>query len=603
MKRINTCAIVLLLMGNLFAQWPYPEPATTGFLIAEDALSTDTMYLYNVGAKAYFTEGNSWGTQASMGDTGLKVFVNKYINENLTGEDSVWDGRTYLIYDFSLYKNQWKNLFIDSETEMYVDHGSQGVYCWHFQIKDNGNGTFKIYAADDSKYSHANYPGTYIGVVEYADGTVANTVSPLLNPDEMGNTRYAAYHTDWAFVSKADYEAHQKKLKAYRASQELLAALEKAKALGIDVAAEQAVYDNTGSSIETMNGAVVSLKEKTALYYETAITPSSPMSMDEEYVINTTFDTDHDGWTSTTGCQNNLIASNQCSVAGSDGNFYFTTAFWENWNPSGFTGKMYRQMEYMPKGVYRLELSAFANGGLGTYIYMNDDSVEVVSGGRPEKYEVMSVNDSGTVEIGLKEVIGYSNWVGIDNCHLTYYGNNKEAYAYLIDWAIASFSTDAQFYSRLREEYEAIMKDYAHPETLEEAKNHDQILKAKQKEIADCIKAYKELRIMVDDIKQAIEDGFDFEDFGKSAVDLALEADEIMKEGGYTADEAISTLGEIRNLIRVYKTDLSTPNNSDSPIPVERYKLSGQRVNATTPSKGIHIIRYSDGTTKKVYSR
>ena len=200
-------------------------------------------------------------------------------------------------------------------------------------------------------------------------------------------------------------------------------------------------------------------------------------------------------------------------------------------------------------------------------------------------------------------LIGYSNWVGIDNCHLIYYGNNKEAYAYLIDWAIASFSTDAQFYSRLREEYEAIMKDYAHPETLEEAKNHDQILKAKQKEIADCIKAYKELRIMVDDIKQAIEDGFDFEDFGKSAVDLALEADEIMKEGGYTADEAISTLGEIRNLIRVYKTDLSTPNNSDSPIPVERYKLSGQKVNATTLSKGIHIIRYSDGTVKKVYTR
>ena len=486
---------------------------------------------------------------------------------------------------------------------MYVNYGFQGESCWLFQIEDNGNGTFKIHAADDSKYSHANYPGTYIGVVEYADGTMANTISPLLNPDEMDKTKYEAFHTDWAFVTKAEYEAQQKKIPAYRASQQLLAALEKAKAFGLDTTAEQAVYDNTESSIEEMQDAVVSLKEKTTQFYETNVTLSSPMSMDEEYVINTTFDTNHDGWTSTTGCQNNLIASNQCSVAGSDGNFYFTTAFWENWNPSGFTGKMYRQMEYMPKGVYRLELSAFANVGLGTYIYMNDDSVEVVSGGRPEKYEVVSVNDSGTAEIGLKEVIGYSNWVGIDNCHLIYYGNNKEAYAYLIDWAIASFSTDAQFYSRLREEYEAIIKDYAHPETLEEAKNYDQIIKAKQKEIADCIKAYEELRRMVDDIKQAMEQGYDIEDFGKSAVDLALEADEIMKEGGYTAEEALSTLGEIRNMIRVYKTDISTPNISDSPIPVEIYQLTGQRVNATTPSKGIHIIRYSDGTVKKVYTR
>ncbi len=602
MKNKQSFMIAVILASNSllsFSQRTYPVPETTGFAIAEDALSTDTMYLYNVGAKAYFTEGNSWGTQASVGDAGLKVFFEKYDDP----EETDWDGKTYLIWDFSLYKNQWMNLFIDSETEIYVDHGSQGGYCWLFQIEDNGNGTFKIHAADDSKYSHTNYPGTYIGVVEYADGTMANTISPLLNPDEMGNTRYAAYHTDWAFVSKADYEAHQKKLKAYRASQQLLATLEKTKAFGLDTAAEQAVYDNTKSSIEEMQDAVVSLKEKTALYYETAITPSSPMSMDEEYVINTTFDTDHDGWTSTTGCQNNLIATNQCSVAGSDGNFYFTTAFWENWNPSGFTGKMYRQMEYMPKGVYRLELSAFANAGQGSYVYINYDSVEVVSGGRPEKYEVVSVNDSGTAEIGLKEVIGYSNWVGIDNCHLIYYGNNKEAYAYLIDWAIDSFSTDAQFYNRLREEYEAIIKDYAHPETLEEAKNYDQIIKAKQKEIADCIKAYEELRRMVDDIKQAMEQGYDIEDFGKSAVDLALEADEIMKEGGYTAEEALSTLGEIRNMIRVYKTDISTPNISDSPIPVEIYQLTGQRVNATTPSKGIHIIRYSDGTVKKVYTR
>lgn len=595
--KLTAMLMALLLRLVVNAQRTYPVPEYTGFSIAEDAMHTDTMYLYNVGAQAYLTEGNSWGTQASMGDTGLKVFFEKYNDP----EETKWDGKTFLIYDYSLYKKQWKNLFIDSETEMYVDHGSQGGNCWLFQIEDNGNGTFKIYAADDSKYSHANYPGTYIGVVEYADGTVANTVSPLLNPVEMDKAEYAAFHTDWAFVAQADYESHQRTLMTYRSSQELLAALEKAKALGLDTAAEQAVYDNTESSAEQLHDAVNSLREKAALYCETAITPSSPMSMDEEYVINTTFETD-DLWMTTTGVQVSGTASNKTEEQGRDGEYHFTGTFWENWSFTTFKGKMYRQMEYMPKGVYRLELSAFANGESGSYVYMNYDSVEVVYGA-PERYEVMSVNDYGTVEIGLKETVKLSSWMGIDNCHLTYYGNNKEAYAYLIGWTITGFSTEAQFYSQLREEYEALIKDLAHPETLEEARNYNQNIKAKQKEIKDCIRAYEELQQMVDDIKQALEKGFEEDIFGKSAVDLALEADEIMKEGEYTAEEAISTLGEIRQLIRKYQTDISRPNNSDSPIPVELYQLSGQRGNADTPKKSIHIIRYSDGTVKKVFTR
>ena len=579
-------------------RWSYPVPATTGFHIAEDAYSTDTMYLYNVGAQAYLTEGNSWGTQASVGDSGLKLYFEKYIDDH---EETGWDGKTYLIWDFSLYKNKWKNLFIDSETEMYVDHGPQGEYCWLFQIEDNGNGTFKIFAADDSKYAHAYYPNTYIGVEEYADGNIANTISPLLNPDEMDKTKYAAYHTDWAFVTKEYYEAHQRRIMAYRASQELLTMLEKAKALGIDIATEQAVYDNTDNGLEQLEAATSSVKEKIALHYEAVVTPSNPMSMDEEYVINTTFETS-DYWVTTTGAQVTGTARNKTEEKGRDGEYHFTGTFWENWNPSSFTGRMYRRMEYMPKGVYRLELSAFANGESGSYVYMNYDSVEVVYGA-PERYEVMSVNDYGAVEIGLKETVNRSSWMGIDNCHLTYYGNNKEAYAYLMNEVVAGFSADAQFNSQLRNDYEVMAKEYLYPETLEEAKMYEQAIRTKQKEITDCIKAYEELQKSVDDIKRALEMGFDIEYFGESAVALALEADEIMKEGGYTAEEARSTHREISQLIRKYQTDISTPNNSDSPIPVELYQLSGQKVNATTPSKGFRIIRYSDGTTKKVYTR
>ena len=543
--KLTAMLMALLLTLVVNAQRTYPVPEYTGFSIAEDAFSTDTMYLYNVGAQAYLTEGNAWGTQASMGDTGLKVFVNKYINENLTGEDSVWDGRTYLIYDFSLYKNQWKNLFIDSEEEMYVDHGSQGVYCWHFQIKDNGNGTFKIYAANDSKYSHANYPGTYIGVVEYADGTVANTVSPLLNPVEMDKAEYAAFHTDWAFVTKAEYEAQQKKIPAYLASQELLAALEQADVLRLDTKAEKAVFNNTKSSTEELKAATNSVRAKIAIYIETSVSPSSPYSMDKEHVINTTFETS-DLWKTTTNAQNIGTASNKTKEQGRDGKYHFNGTFWENWNPGTFTGKMYRQMPQMPHGVYRLELAAFTNSGYGSYIYLNNDSTEVTYGS-PEVYQVITlVEETDTVEIGLK-VVEPANWVGVDNCHLTYYGNNKDAYAFMLKEVIAGFPTDALFYSQLRTEYEAMIKDYAHSETVEEAMTYYKAIKAKQKEITACIRAYELLRMMIDHVKQAVEDGF-IEPTKKGAV-LAVEAEGKMEEGLYTAEEALTVAGEVKSAL------------------------------------------------------
>ena len=49
-----------------------PVPAMmTGFVVSET--TEDYYYLYNVDAQAFFTEGNSWGTQTSIGPKGLKV--------------------------------------------------------------------------------------------------------------------------------------------------------------------------------------------------------------------------------------------------------------------------------------------------------------------------------------------------------------------------------------------------------------------------------------------------------------------------------------------------------------------------------------------------
>ena len=254
-------------------RWKYPEPESRGFQIEDGAFSTDTMYLYNIGAKGYFTEGNTRGTQACFGDTGLEVCFCKYISKDLVGVDSVWDGMTYEMRVFSKTNGSWGSAFFDNENEMFVDYGGQWNKCRLFQIKDRG-WYFLVYGTDIGKYFQGFYtPYTFMGVGEYADSTMSEVIYPLL--DQCGNENplyeaFVAYHTEWAFVTKADYEAQQKRLQTYRASQELLAALEKAKSLGLDISVEQTVYDNADSSTEELLASTNALNEKST-QYETAI--------------------------------------------------------------------------------------------------------------------------------------------------------------------------------------------------------------------------------------------------------------------------------------------------------------------------------------------
>ena len=617
-------------------QWSYPVPEYKGFSMAEDAMSTDTMYLYNVGAKAYFTEGNSWGTQASVGDEGLKLYFEKLIDDP---EENFWDGKTYLIWNYSLVKGKWWNAFIYSETEMYVNHVSQGGYCWLFQVKDNGNGTFKIHAADDSQYSHANYPGTYIGVEEYADGTMANTIRPLLNPSEVDKTKYAAYHTDWAFVTKAEYEAQKKKIPAYRASQQLLAALEKAKAFGLDTTAEQAVYDNAESSIEEMSDATNSLKGKTALHYEKTITPSSPMSMDEEYVINTTFETS-DYWVSTTGARDDPYPGRSLSSAkGRDGEYHFTGSFWHNWSSDTFSGKMYRRMEYMPKGVYRLRLAAFDDFryhedifrfpwylDIGTYVYINNADSTLVEYKDPEIYEVLAIVDDNTVEIGLSLGVSPINHspltylVGMDNCHLTYYGCSPESFVYAFDRLKGNVTlTDTTLCQKvLRADYEALMEGLVVPDNLEEAVVTYETVRGKQKELIRNIKDYRLLQdimgLLKEDVQLFEENNLHVEMHREvifqRCVELIEECNTILAEqnlGNEDLEEKWKECYDYEHDLTVtihdWETAIKTPETEAEEDFDNAVIYSLQGIRTTTPSNGIHIIRYSDGTVKKVYTR
>lgn len=129
------------------------------------------------------------------------------------------------------------------------------------------------------------------------------------------------------------------------------------------------------------------------------------------------------GWTTTTKAQNSAMATNQTGA--------FSGRFWENWNPSAYTGKMYQTLSSLPNGNYKVGLCAFVNtvGTEGSqYIYAGSAKTNVTST-TPTAYttDVVAVTD-GTLEIGFEQDESKANWCGIDNAKLYYCGPNYSAY-------------------------------------------------------------------------------------------------------------------------------------------------------------------------------
>ena len=154
--------------------------------------------------------------------------------------------------------------------------------------------------------------------------------------------------------------------------------------------------------------------DKVTLSYSSEI--AYPIDM-TGYITNPNFDSNTSGWTTTTGAQNSACASNQTGA--------FNVPFWENWNGTSFTGKMYQVINGLPQGVYTLTLCAFVNnlGEAGTqYVYGNGKKTNLTTG-QPTKYTVEGINViDGKLEIGFEQTAAVANWVGIDNATLTLTG-------------------------------------------------------------------------------------------------------------------------------------------------------------------------------------
>ena len=418
----------------------------------------ETVYIYNPEAQMFLTEGNDYGTHASVGDTGLQFKVLQYVS---TEEGAVWDGETYTIEAYSIKNDSWGNVFIDSNLrDVYVDRRTQADY--FFQFVNLGSNLYQIKASKECpNYDETEYSGYMVGrYTEYIDtqnGSIATGTGVIFADEDV-----EIFQTSWTFVSATDYEAYIAEVERYEAAMKLGAAILQAEELSktdIDIASEKNTYANTSSTKEDLDAATESVNKKILKYYEVVVTPDSPMTIDNDECSSI------GGWTNdinaTTWGEQSWIDEGWTGFEGTTLNI---------WGAS-LEGKAYKSFTDLPNGIYVVSMAVYAEKIAG-YIYANENQTAVPGATAGNTYNVTVEVTDGNLEYGFGQDEAGTNWVAIDNAVVKYYGVGVEAYRYWLNQLMADapdFNT-AIAQTSLVAEYNSILA------SVNTAKTKDEIL-------------------------------------------------------------------------------------------------------------------------------
>jgi len=454
----------MLMSSAAFADWT--EPTITGQAPVVD--NETEQYLYNTGAKAFFLGANDWNTRASLSATkGYKVKFK-----------SVEETEFVEILDYCETKNNWYNVAAWSPTDIYVDRASQNGW-QDFKLVTVGETTFNI-------WQESNAGNWAVGSESFATDT---RIYYDIDADHVIGTPLNV----WTTVSEEEYTTYAAKMSAYVAAKELKAAIDAAKAKypTLDLAAEEAVYNNEESTVEELNAAIASVAEKVKAAdiasAEQNASPENPVDLSNQ-ITNATFDNQtYEGW--------------EGSGFGKGGE---TGPCAERYNMNFDT---YQVLSNMPNGVYRLTVDGFyrpgsdagkswtsfqngtdqnaliyACGGegsdeistpvmniftgiqpgvtvatvstnvvnytVGDYTYTIPNSMkstcEYIDAGYYKTNTVIFAVKDGTVKIGAKKTTTITNdWTLLDNFALTFYGNSENSFAYWMEQYVANMPANA----------------------------------------------------------------------------------------------------------------------------------------------------------------
>jgi hypothetical protein len=320
--------VALSLLGNNVARavdgnvWTKPAPEFASLVDGE------VYYFYNTGSDLFFTQGNAWGTQASVGRYGLKVRVEQQ-SEGV-----------YVLTDSVATQGAWKMWwFVDDGVGMYVDYNNQPDFLW--EITSMGDNVYRL--SPSAQNPNVNDNTLFVGL----DRTTSATNTALA----ANLTADGGYFIDWKLMPEAVGRTYFPALEKYDAAMELKDLLNEAEANGLNVAAQVAVYNNTGSTLDELKKAVEEVKVIIANMQEEKATVENPADVTSKYITNPTFAGDNlSGWSGT--------------AFGSYGPK-------ENAEHYNKTYDTYQNLTDLREGIYRFNVHAFYRAGNAQPAYDN----------------------------------------------------------------------------------------------------------------------------------------------------------------------------------------------------------------------------------------
>lgn len=441
-KRLLYSAVLVASLSTNYAQAQVNDPVLPD-PVQLKLDGTDTVAIKNILADQWLTNGNAYGTQTSLGTSGLGFVIvpNKGDDGQPNGTYSFCNDRSGKFGAFS------SKIFLNSVDEnggnSYVDYNNQGIEKTYWKVTPNGT---------QFRFQSNEHPDTYAGYNPNDTGLDGKGESAKDGQFRPALAESSDYGLDWAAYPYT-YFYRLEKLKD---------AINEAISEGLDVSGSEAIYNNPNAEYWQLKEAYRMISDARRNKAMDGATADSPVSI-TEFVADANCDAltgwthdceyDKDGNVGSGGHGTNWQIQSAKKTA-SDG--YQTEKFIERWvngNSDPVTntevagagrlsdGVLSQTLHKLPAGGYKVTCYAMATQQAkgddfkveGVSVFADTKATKnsqavATKAGVPQKYEfLLDIKEGEDLTIGFKLDQCTANWVFVDNFQIVYCGPSFKA--------------------------------------------------------------------------------------------------------------------------------------------------------------------------------
>lgn len=441
-KRLLYSAVLVASLSTNYAQAHVEDP-TLPNPVQLKLDGTDTVAIKNILADQWLTNGNAYGTQTSLGTSGLGFVIvpNKGDDGQPNGTYSFCNDKSGKFGDFS--NKIFLNSFDENGGNSYVDYNNQGIEKTYWKVTPNGT-TFR-FQSNEQPDTYAGYNPSDNGLDGKGESAVDGQFRPAL-------AESSDYGLDWAAYPYTYFYRLEKLKDAINAAVDE----------GLDVSAVEAIYNNPNAEYWQLKEAyrmITDIRRNKAMEGATAesrvdITEYAP-DANCDALTGWTHDCIYDdkGDVGHGGHGTNWQAHSTVYTA-PDG--YQTDKFIERWvhgdsDPVTNTsvkgegrlsdGVLSQTLHKLPAGGYKVTCYAMATQQSkgdsyqveGVSVFADTKSTPnsqtvATKAGVPQKYEfLLDIKEGEDLTIGFKLDKCTANWVFVDNFQIEYCGPSFKA--------------------------------------------------------------------------------------------------------------------------------------------------------------------------------